>query len=45
MVLAKNDTAFQVDEIAWNLSGGIQAANLLIDDIVRYNGHGSKIQV
>lgn len=34
--IAKNDTAFQVDEIVWNLSGGIQAANLLIDDIVRY---------
>ncbi|KOP67768.1 ABC transporter substrate-binding protein [Bacillus sp. FJAT-18019] len=34
--VAKNDTAFQVDEIIWNLAGGIKAANLLVDDIVRY---------
>ncbi|GAB6930840.1 iron-siderophore ABC transporter substrate-binding protein [Paenibacillus sp. JCM 10914] len=34
--IAKNDTAFQVDEVVWNLAGGIKAANLLVNDIVRY---------
>lgn len=34
--IAKNDTAFQVDEVVWNLAGGIKAANMLVDDIVRY---------
>ncbi|WP_020615691.1 ABC transporter substrate-binding protein [Paenibacillus daejeonensis] len=32
--VGKNDTAFQVDEVIWNLSGGIMSANLLIDQIV-----------
>ncbi|MDZ5473581.1 ABC transporter substrate-binding protein [Bacillus sp. 31A1R] len=31
--VAKNNKAFKVDEIIWNLSGGIKSANLLLDDI------------
>jgi iron complex transport system substrate-binding protein len=29
----KNDQVYMVDEVAWNMAGGIQAANLMIDDI------------
>ncbi|WP_433945372.1 ABC transporter substrate-binding protein [Paenibacillus sp. SN-8-1] len=32
--VAKKNMAFHVDEVIWNLSGGIKSANLLIDDIV-----------
>ena len=32
--VGQNDTAFQVDEVIWNLSGGIMSANLLIDQLV-----------
>lgn len=34
--VAKNDRAFQVDEVIWNLAGGIKAAKLLIDDLVKF---------
>lgn len=34
--VAQNDTAYKVDEIIWNLSGGIKSANLLLEDIVKY---------
>ncbi|WP_404432578.1 ABC transporter substrate-binding protein [Sutcliffiella horikoshii] len=34
--VAQTDSAYKVDEIIWNLSGGIKAANLLLEDIVKY---------
>ncbi|MFN0224280.1 ABC transporter substrate-binding protein [Paenibacillus sp. KR2-11] len=34
--VAKNNKYFKVDEIIWNLSGNIKAANLLLDDISKY---------
>lgn len=34
--VAQTDKAFKVDEIIWNLSGGIKAANLLLEDIVKF---------
>ncbi|MGW9127459.1 ABC transporter substrate-binding protein [Paenibacillus chitinolyticus] len=33
---AKTNKAFQIDEIIWNTSGGIKAANLMLDDLVKY---------
>ncbi|MGG4441395.1 ABC transporter substrate-binding protein [Brevibacillus fortis] len=32
--VAKNNKAFQVDEVIWNVGGGILSAELLVDDIV-----------
>lgn len=32
--VAKNKKAFQVDEVIWNVGGGILSAELLVDDIV-----------
>lgn len=32
--VAKKKMAFQVDEVIWNLSGGIKSANLLIEDLL-----------
>ncbi len=29
----KNDEVHQVDEIIWNMAGGIKAANLMLDDL------------
>jgi iron complex transport system substrate-binding protein len=34
--VAQTDSAYKVDEIIWNLSGGIKAANLLLDDIMKH---------
>jgi iron complex transport system substrate-binding protein len=34
--VAKQDAAFKVDEIIWNLSGGIKSANLLLEDFLSY---------
>lgn len=34
--VAKNNKAFKVDEVIWNLSGGIKSANLLLEDILTY---------
>ncbi|WP_078381158.1 ABC transporter substrate-binding protein [Sutcliffiella halmapala] len=34
--VAQTEKAFKVDEIIWNLSGGIKAANLLLEDIVKH---------
>lgn len=34
--IAKNNMAFKVDEVVWNLSGGIRSAQLLIDDLMKY---------
>ncbi|WP_068777383.1 ABC transporter substrate-binding protein [Paenibacillus sp. FJAT-26967] len=34
--VAKNNKAFQIDEIIWNTSGGIKSANLMLDDFVKY---------
>lgn len=34
--VAQNNAVFKVDEVIWNLSGGIKSANLLIDQIVEY---------
>ncbi|MFS0727464.1 ABC transporter substrate-binding protein [Paenibacillus sp. 1P07SE] len=36
--VGQKDTAFQVDEVIWNLSGGIKSANLLIDQLVEKLG-------
>lgn len=38
--VAKNKMAFKVDEVIWNLSGGIRSATMLVDEIVR---HASKL--
>jgi len=35
--VAKNNKAFKVDEVIWNLSGGIISANLLIDQILEFS--------
>ncbi|AJD92834.1 achromobactin-binding periplasmic protein [Jeotgalibacillus malaysiensis] len=32
----KNDNVFTVDEVAWNMAGGLQAANLMLDDMYEY---------
>ncbi|MDG4657348.1 iron-siderophore ABC transporter substrate-binding protein [Ectobacillus antri] len=37
--VAKINNAHQVDEVIWNLSGGIKAANLLLDDIVKHKDY------
>ncbi|MDK8180596.1 iron-siderophore ABC transporter substrate-binding protein [Paenibacillus sp. UMB4589-SE434] len=34
--VAKNNKAFKVDEVIWNLSGSIKSANLLLDEIAGY---------
>ena len=34
--VAEQNTAYRVDEVIWNLSGGILSANLLLDDIVKF---------
>ena len=34
--VAEQNTAYRVDEVIWNLSGGILSANLLLDDIVNF---------
>ncbi|MFC7750331.1 ABC transporter substrate-binding protein [Paenibacillus thermoaerophilus] len=36
--VAKNNMAFKVDEVIWNLSGGIISAKMLVDEIVTYAG-------
>ncbi|TFE01587.1 ABC transporter substrate-binding protein [Jeotgalibacillus salarius] len=32
----QNDNVFTVDEVAWNMAGGLQAANLMLDDMYEY---------
>lgn len=32
----KNENVFTVDEVAWNMAGGLQAANLMLDDMYEY---------
>ncbi|RNB74712.1 ABC transporter substrate-binding protein [Brevibacillus panacihumi] len=34
--VVKNNQVFQVNEVIWNTSGGIFAANMLLDDIVKH---------
>ncbi|UJF36228.1 iron-siderophore ABC transporter substrate-binding protein [Paenibacillus hexagrammi] len=34
--VSKNNKAFQVNEVVWNLAGGYKAANLLLDEIAKY---------
>ncbi|WP_166241367.1 ABC transporter substrate-binding protein [Paenibacillus turpanensis] len=34
--VAKNNMAFKVDEVTWNLSGGIKSAKMLVDEVVKY---------
>lgn len=34
--VAQQNTAFKVNEVIWNLSGGIKAANLLLEDILTF---------
>ncbi|MEJ8548067.1 ABC transporter substrate-binding protein [Brevibacillus borstelensis] len=34
--VAKNNKAFQVNEVIWNTGGGILSANLLLDEIVKH---------
>ncbi|KIL42730.1 achromobactin-binding periplasmic protein [Jeotgalibacillus alimentarius] len=32
----QNENVFTVDEVAWNMAGGLQAANLMLDDMYEY---------
>ncbi|TFE00113.1 ABC transporter substrate-binding protein [Jeotgalibacillus sp. R-1-5s-1] len=32
----KNDNVFTVDEVAWNMAGGLQSAHLMLDDMYEY---------
>ncbi|MGF2614474.1 iron-siderophore ABC transporter substrate-binding protein [Rossellomorea vietnamensis] len=32
----KNENVYTVDEVSWNMAGGLQAANLMLDDIYEY---------
>ncbi|MNW15682.1 putative siderophore-binding lipoprotein YfiY precursor [compost metagenome] len=34
--VAKNNKVIQVDEAIWNSAGGYEAANLLLDELVKY---------
>lgn len=34
--IAKKNMAFKVDEVIWNLSGGIRSANMLVDELVKH---------
>ena len=34
--VAEQNSTYRVDEVIWNLSGGILSANLLLDDIVKF---------
>lgn len=34
--VAKKQMAFQVDEVIWNLSGGIRSATMLVDELVKH---------
>ncbi|CAM4340110.1 ABC transporter substrate-binding protein [Paenibacillus tarimensis] len=38
--VAKTGMTFKVDEVIWNLSGGIKSANLLVDEVIE---HGKKL--
>ncbi|PZD94754.1 iron-siderophore ABC transporter substrate-binding protein [Paenibacillus sambharensis] len=38
--VAKTNMTFKVDEVIWNLSGGIKSANLLVDEVIE---HGKKL--
>ncbi|MNY78982.1 putative siderophore-binding lipoprotein YfiY precursor [compost metagenome] len=34
--VAKNNKVIQVDEGIWNSAGGYKAANLLLDELIKY---------
>jgi len=34
--VAKNNKVIQVDQVVWNLAGGYKAANMLLDELIKY---------
>jgi len=40
--VVKNNKAFKVDDVIWNTSGGVKAANLLLDELTQYIMEGKQ---